>query len=325
MLRHKLICGLAAVLLSLAACTPEPELSVTVSLRRSVAGPLLRTFAAKTGANLDVRYVKRSDPVGEDFDVLWTGDPAVTFGLADAGVLAPLPRAALAGRPSALADQEGLWAAASVDVRVFVYDPARIDEDSVPTRFEELLEPRWAKKLILARPDRSPSALWHAAALFAAKGAQPTAAFYRDLHDAGALFVESERDVLKAVAGKGRPLGVVDGEIAFSGRELGRGIGILIPDQDGMGAVLRATTVALHRTAADSPRALALVEYLLSVPVARRLALMSAHVAPLRDGAPSAGALALRDLKATQATQEEIAAHVEAAQERLSTVLQSAS
>lgn len=301
---------LVAVAVScVAACTPEPKLTVVVSVRRSIAHPILATFAGETGADLDMRFVERAAPVGDDFDVLWTADPWITFEQAESGRLAPLPSSALRNRPARLVDPQGLWVAVTADLRVIAYDPQRVDEATVPTRFEELIDPAFASRLAIAKPT-SPSASWHIAALFASKGSQPTAAFFRDLGAAGAKFVDSERDVVQAVAGDGPPIGVLDGEVAFGARELGRRIGILIPDQDAAGAIARATTLALNKRAADRQRALDLVQYLLSPPVGRRLGLMSSHLALLPEDQPTAGALTLREVKIAAPSQPEIAAQL---------------
>ncbi len=300
----------------LPACTPEPKLSVVVSLRRSAAFPVLSTFAKETGAELDLRFVSRDDKIGDDFDVLWVADPAVTFEKAANGQLGRLPSAALAARPPSLVDPDGLWAAVTADVRVIAYDPKRVDESTVPTRFEELLDPRIAPQVVIATP-LSISSSWHIAALFASKGSEPTTAFLRDLRSAGADFVANDREVLEAVTGDGAPIGVLDGEVAFTGRELNRGIGVLIPDQDGSGAILRASTLSISTRAATSQRALDLVQYLLSAPVSRRLALMSSHVALLADHEPTAGALALRDIKIAVTSQEEIARQLSSVRQAL--------
>lgn len=302
-MRTLLLLAVASTVLT--ACQPEPELTVVVSLRRSTAQPVLATFARQTGVDLDLRFIEPDDAIPEDFDVLWTADPEAAVAQADLGRLAPLPSSAVRSRPPQLADPDGTWVAVTADLRVIAYDPERIDEQRVPTHFEDLLDPAIAPLVVVAAP-ASASARWHAAALFASKGSQPTAAFFRDLRRQGALFVDDERAVLQAVAGDGPPIGVLDGEVAFSARELGRRIVILIPDQDGAGAVLRATTVALNKRAADWQRARELVDYLLSPPVARRMALMSSHVAILPDEQPTAGALALRDLRPAAASQKEI-------------------
>ncbi len=299
-----LVCSF--LLSCVSACTPEPELSVVVSLRRSVAGPVLATYTKETGAALDTKFIEPTDPVPADFDVLWSDDPEISIALAKAGRLAVLPANLLHSRPAGLFDRDGHWVATSADVRVIAYNPQRIDENDVPAHFEQLLDPRWAARVTLADPT-SRSSAWHAAALFAAKGSQPTVAFYRDLKEAGARFVASERDVLENIAGEGPPIGVLDGEVAFAARELGRPIRILIPDQDAGGAVLRATTLAISGNAANASRAGELVEYLLSAPVSRRLALIASHVALLDDDAPITGTLALRDFKRVLPSQAEIA------------------
>jgi ABC-type Fe3+ transport system substrate-binding protein len=302
--------------LLVSACTPEPKLEVVVSLRRSAASPVLATFVKETGANLAPRFIDAGEKVGEDFDVLWSSDPAVALAQAAAGRLAPLPAAVLASRPPQFVDPAGLWAAVTADVRVFAYNSKRVDESTVPTHFEQLLDPEVAPLVAIASP-QSPSAAWHFAALFAIKGSEPTSVFLHDLQRAGTTFVANERAVMEAVVGDGPPIGVLDGEVAFAGREINRGVGVLIPDQDGTGAILRATTVSLNKRAADSPRALALIEYLLSPPVGRRLALMSSQVALLPSDEPTAGALSLHDMKAARPTQAEIAGQLSAVRQSL--------
>jgi ABC-type Fe3+ transport system substrate-binding protein len=276
----------------------------------------LATFVKETGTNLEPRFVDEGEAVGGDFDVLWSSDPAVPLAQAAAGRLATLPAAALATRPPRFVDPGGLWAAVTADVRVFAYDPKRVDESMVPTHFEQLLDPEVAPLVAIASP-QSPSAAWHFAALFAIKGSEPTSVFLHDLKRAGATFLPGEREVMEAVVGAGPPIGVLDGEIAFAGREINRGIAVLIPDQDGTGAILRATTVSLNQRAAASPRARALIEYLLSPPVGRRLALMASHVALLPGDEPTAGALALRDMKVARPTQAEIAGQLSAVRQSL--------
>jgi len=314
--RAHLFLHLAWLAAGLTACTPEPKLSVAVSVRRSVAGPVLATFAGESRVQLDTHYFDPGDSPPAQFDVLWSDDAEALVDLVAAGRLAKLPADLLYTRPAGLFDPDGMWVGVTADVRVIAYDPRRVAESDVPTRFESLLDPRWAPRLILADPT-SRSAAWHAASLFASKGAQPVTAFFRDLRAAGAQFVVDERQVLDGIVGDGPPIGVLDGAVAFGSRELGGSIGILIPDQDGAGAVLRATTLAISQGGANTPRALELVRYLLSVPAGRRLALMSSHLALLENDPPSAGALALHDVKRALPSQKEIAAQLSAVRSEL--------
>lgn len=318
MLKRRALLFLPLVWLAAAvtACTPEPKLSVAVSVRRSVAGPVLSTFSGESGVALDTRYFDSGDSPPAEFDVLWSDDVEAAFELAEAGQLSKLPSDLLYTRPSGLFDPDGMWVGVTADVRVIAYDPRRVAENDVPTRFENLLDPRWAPRLILADPT-SRSAAWHAATLFASKGAQPVTAFFRDLRAAGAQFAGDERQVLDGILGSGPPIGVLDGAVAFGSRELGGAIGIRIPDQDAAGAVLRATTLAISQKGANTPRALELARYLLSPPVGRRLALMSSHLSLLENEEPIAGALTLRDVKRALPSQKDVAAQLSAVRSEL--------
>ncbi len=300
-------------------CTPEPKLSVVVSMRRSVASPVLRSFARETGADIEVSYVEPDAPLPDDFDVLWSSNPAPVFALASAAKLSRLSDAALATRPGEWRDPNGFWVAVSADIRVIAYDPERVDESAVPTRFEELLNPTWAKQLTFASPENFRSA-WHAAALFASRGAEPASAFFRDLVSGGAVIASSDREVLASVGGKGPPIGVLDGEIAFTGRAIGRRIGVLIPDQDSFGAVVRAATLSISSRAAQSDRAHQLVEYLLSSSVGRRLTMMSSHIALFEDQSAATSSIAIGDIRTAALGQTEIADQLSAVRRSLATL-----
>ncbi len=306
-----------AVALSLfSACTPEPKLDVAVSINRKVARPALADFERETGTALAVTRFDAAAPPPKEFDVLWSANPATTIALANAGELAELPDELRRKRSGQFVDSSGRWLAVTADVRVIAYDRKRVDADAVPTRFEDILLPRYVGRMVLARPS-SLSAAWHAATLFVARGPAPATAFFKDLAVGGAVFANDEGEVLAAVAGEGPPIGVLSGADAFAGRESGFDIGILIPDQDGTGAVLLPTTVAIHRSAADSARARQLVEYLMSASGQRRVVPLSSHLALDTKLGERPGILTVREVVAAAPSFEDTAAQLSSVRQAL--------
>jgi iron(III) transport system substrate-binding protein len=302
MMLPRLIVALTLALSVFSACTTEPSLVVAVAEPPSVVDPVLRTFAPQITAKIETVSASAAD-TSDEFDVLWDEDARRAAVLKRAGRLAPLPLELRALRPEAFRDPDGYWEALTADVRVIAYDPARIDDDQAPTHVRELAEPRWRSQLIMGDPHAG-SGAWHAAALAVAGGGASLA----DLaHSDGVTVLASEREVIRALLDGGSPLALVDGEQAFAARERGHHVGILIPDQDEGGAVLRATIVALSRRAAANPSARALVAYLLSASVGRRLTLMTNHIALLPEEATGGGSLRLADVKVLPAAQAAVA------------------
>jgi len=309
---------LALTLALVSACTPEPKLDVAVSIDRKVARPALADFERETGTALAVTRFDPGAPPPKEFDVLWSANPATTIALANAGELAELPDELRRKRSGRFVDSRGRWLAVTADVRVIAYDRKRVDADAVPTRFEDILLPRYAGRMVLARPS-SLSAAWHAATLFVARGPTPATAFFKDLAVRGAMFTNDEGEVLAAVAGEGPPIGVVSGAEAFAGRDSGFDIGILIPDQDGAGAgaVLMPTTVAIHRGATESARARQLVEYLTSARGQRRLVPLSSHLALDTKLGSRPGIITVRDVVAAAPSFEDTAAQLSSVRQAL--------
>jgi len=292
----------AAILLmafAFAACTSESPLIVAVAGRPSVVDPVLRSFAPEITAPI------QTVPAGDaaEFDVLWDDDARRAIELKRSDRLAPLPAESRELRPESFRDPDGYWEAITADVRVLAFDPQRIPEDEAPTHLHELAQARWRAQLVMGDP-RHGSSAWHAAALAAAGGTGSLAALGGA---GGATFLASEREVIQALTDGRFPLALVDGEQAFGARERGHHLGILIPDQDEGGAVMRATVVALSRRGAANPDARKLVAYLLSPSVGRRLTLMTGHVALLPEDAVAGGSLRLSDVKVLPVSQAAIA------------------
>jgi iron(III) transport system substrate-binding protein len=299
MLSLRRAAALVFAALAFSACTTEPPLIVAVADRPSVVRPVLHTFAPEITAEIKTVPIEGAT----EFDVLWDDDARRAAALQRRELLAPLPQDLLALRPAEFRDPDGYWEALTADVRVIAYDPQQIGDDEAPTHVRELAEERWRSRLAMGDPQQGSSA-WHAAALAVAGGGGSLAALAAAQ---GVTVLPSERDVMRALTDGRFPLALVDGEQAFGARERGHHIGILIPDQDEGGAILRSPVVALSHRGAANPDARKLVAYLLSPPVARRLCLMTSHIALLPDDAPIGGSLRLSDLKALPVSQAAIA------------------
>jgi ABC-type Fe3+ transport system substrate-binding protein len=174
----------------------------------------------------------------------------------------------------------------------------------------ELSDARSANQLVLADP-ASASSAWHAAALRALGDGSER--LFSELPARGARIVSNEHEVLPVLLKERRALALVDGSAAFQARERGQRLGILIPDQDDRGAVLRSSVVALTHSGAARAEARDLVAYLLSAPVGRRLGLMTGRLAFLESDEASGGTMRVSDVVSLPVSQAAIADQLSAA------------
>jgi iron(III) transport system substrate-binding protein len=302
--------------LALCACTRTPDhLAVAVGMADTAARPLLHEFSGNTGTTVDTRAADDSD-----VDLLWARDPEVVLQLAARGSLAVLPGTDTYGRPASMIDPRRQWIATSVVARSLLYDPARIAEADVPTRIRQLSQPEVGRQLVLADPTHG-SAAWHAAALFSALGEPEAVAFYQALVANGALVVADEDAVLAAIFDGRRPLGLIDSDRAFAAQESRPQLVTVLPDQDaeGVGAFLLPTVVAVTTRGAANRASQALLDFLLSAPVTRRLALTTNAILPLSDPAEvPAGLLSIRTLRVMPVSYADLAARLPAVRQALS-------
>ena len=279
------------------------------------ARPLLHEFSGNSGTVVDTR---RADDV--DVDVLWERDPEVVLQLAARGALSVLPGADTYGRPASMIDPRRQWIATSVAARSLLYDPARIAEADVPTRIRQLSSPEVGRQLVLADPTHG-AAAWHAAALFSALGDAQAQALYQALVTNGALVVDDEDTVLAAVIDGRRPLALIDSDRAFAAQESRPQLVTVLPDQDadGLGAFLLPSVVAVTARGAANPASHALLDFLLSAPITRRLALTTNAILPLTDPAEvPAGLLSIRTLRVMPVSYADLAARLPAVRQALS-------
>jgi len=288
---------------------------VALDVPDAVARPLLHEFAADKGIEVVTRAAD-----GVDADVLWMRDPEPALRAAARHELAPLPGGDYS-RPAAMVDPARHWIAVSAIARVLVYDPARMNDRDVPSHVLELSRPDVARRLILADPTRGAGA-WHAAALIGAVGEARVLEFYRALLANGAAVVADEDAVVAALTSGERAIALTDSDRALAAQERQRDLVISFPDQDGAGAFVLPAVVSVTSRGAAQATTGPLLEYLLSPPMARRMALTANAILVLDDAAEEpAGMLGIGRLHTMPVSYTELAAGLAATRAALSPVV----
>jgi iron(III) transport system substrate-binding protein len=213
----------------------------------------VEVFRAPTG-ELDARIASELRSGGVGADVLWATDPLSIQRYAADGQLAPLPESITATVPAEYATET------SVGTRLLnLVIVARADLEPAPTSWRSLTDPAYRDAVALPDPGFAGSA-------FAALGYFATADgygidFYRELHDNGALQVQSPGDVVTSVAEGRYKVGISLDKTVRDAADRGSPIDLVWPEP---GAIALYSPVAVFAGSGQPASAQQFIEFLLS-------------------------------------------------------------
>lgn len=269
---------------------PAPEVVVYTSVDEPYARPVLAAFAresrvrvrsvfdteASKSRGLALRLQEeRQRPVADAF---WSGEVMQTLALRAAGVLAPYRSPSAAAIPARYRDPEGYWTGFAARLRVLVYDRDRVRRP--PRSLLELSEPRWRGAVAMANPLFG-TTMTEAAALFQLLGAERARAYYRARRANDTRIVEGNSVAADQTARGEVRVGQTDTDDALVRIDRGLPLGMVFPDQEGMGALLIPSTVALVRGAPHPEAGRRLIDFLLRPETELLLAGLPSRQLPL--------------------------------------------
>ncbi len=292
--------GLIALALAVGGCArrgapPPPEVVVYTSLDRPYAEPVLRLFERRSGVRVrDVYDAEATKSVGlaarlvaergrPRADVFWSSEVVRMAGLKRHRVLAPYRSPAAADIPARFRDPDGLWTGFAGRLRVIVYYRPRVARP--PRSLFELERPEWRGRIAMAKPWVGTAAT-EAAALAQRLGRPRMEAHYRALRAAEARVVDGNSVAADRAARGEVDVAVTDLDDAFVRINDGKPLGIIYPDQEGIGTLLIPNSVALVSGGPHPAAARRLIDYLLSRDVEDALARSGSRQIPLRPGVP---------------------------------------
>ncbi|HWB12171.1 MAG TPA: extracellular solute-binding protein [Pirellulales bacterium] len=280
----------------------SPEVVVYVAIDRGDAEPLLKEFEAASDIHVRAVYdaeaakttglVTRllAESQSPRCDVFWNNELAQTLLLADRGVLDRYDSPQAADIPSDLKAADGKWTSVAMRARVIVYNTEFVPSEQVPRSLFDLVRSEWRGKCAVANPQFGTTRS-HAAALFAALGPDEAKKWFDDLSANDVRIVEGNAMVKNLVA-RARPgaspvlVGLTDTDDVLSGQAEGEPVGMVFPDQDGLGTLLVPSSVALVRGAPHGEAARRLIDYLLSRQVEAALTADGKGYLPVRPDSP---------------------------------------
>lgn len=206
-MRIAIIAALLAV--SLSACTSTPDvttLTVYSGRSQSLVQPLLDSFQAETGIEVQVRFgdtaqlavalLEEGDQ--SPADLFWAQDAGALCALQDAGLFAPLPEE-LTGRVSpGFSASDGSWVATSGRARVLAWSSERLESEALPTALLDLTNPEWAGRVGWAPTNGSFQAA--VTAMRHAIGEEATRNWLTAMTQAGTKSYNNNRSIIEAIA-----------------------------------------------------------------------------------------------------------------------------
>lgn len=307
------------------------EVVVYTSEDQVFSEPILKAFEKQTGMTVKAVYdteetkstgvVNRliAEKTNPQADVFWSNDPVRPLLLQRLEILAPYPSANRARIPEAYRDEEGYWTGFSTRARVILYNHHLVKPQDVPRSVLDLTSPKWKGKAAFANPLFGTSTI-HAAALFVTWGEERAKAFFEGMKDNGIRIATSNGEVRDMVAAGEVAWGVVDTDDAHVALTQQKPVGMVYPDQDGLGTLLMPNMVAMIKRGPHPEHAKKLIDYLLSAQVEEALAFSPAAQMPLDVAVKRPdGMMAIGSIKAMGLDYKKVAETVEKTQPYLST------
>ncbi len=214
-------------------------------------------------------------------DVFWSSEIFNTILLARGDHLATYDPPTAADIPSRFRDRGKHWTGLAVRARVIAHVPGTDSPPPIPTRWEELAQPRWAKHVAFANPLFG-TTRGHVAAMFALWGPERGRAFLTGLREGGAFIADGNSATVRAVLAGRAKIAVTDTDDVWVAQRHESSLSPRYLDMGDGGTLLIPCTVALVAGAPNGDGARALVDYLVSAKVERMLAESDSRNIPVR-------------------------------------------
>ncbi len=308
------------LLVSLGACgrASEREVVVYTSVDRIFSEPVLARFEEISGIRVRAVYdteeakstgvVNRliAEAANPQADVFWSGDVFRCLVLEEKNLLQP--HQAPESVPSRFRDPDGMWTGFSGRARVLVYNRERTT-GPLPSSLRDFTSPERAGQLAIANPLFGTTTV-HVASLFVVLGDEEARELFDGLKANGARMVGSNSETLREAIEGGVAFGLTDTDDAFVALRDGQPVGILFPDQEGLGTLFMPNAVALVRGGSNPKAGQELIDFLLSSEV-ESLLRDSAGQFPLLPGSEPPAGSELESLRWMDVDYEAVARQVE--------------
>ena len=268
------------------------EVVLYCSVDQAVAEPIIAEFEKQSGIRVLARYdTEASKTVGlvqniraqaraPVADVFWSGEIFHTIRLARDGLLTPYHSDATAKWRAPLADPNGCWYGFALRARVVGYNTNKVSAEEAPKSLEDVLDAKWKGRLVMASPAFGTTG-GDVASWFAHYGPDRAREILRRLKDNQVRIVSGNSTAVRMIATGQADLCFTDTDDIYAGQRNGWPVAMNLLDQRRDGVLGIPNTAALVKGGPHPEAAKALMRFLLSERLERRLAQSDSHNAPL--------------------------------------------
>jgi len=288
---------LAVFLFALPGCRRSPtenapEVVLYCSVDQVFAEQIIPVFERRTGikvlSRFDTEATKttglvqriRAEAAAPVADVFWSSEIFYTIRLARQALLTTFNSDATRAWPDRFSDPNGRWYGFALRARVIAYNTNKLKPTEAPKRLEELLNPRWEGRLVMADPGFGTTG-GDVASWFVHYGKERAIEILKALKKNGIRLVEGNSTAVRMVATGRADICLADTDDVYAAQRNSWPVAMNYLDQGGDGVLAIPNTVALIKDCPHPKQAAHLMEFLLSEEVEEMLARSDSHNAPI--------------------------------------------
>ncbi|HXQ88832.1 MAG TPA: extracellular solute-binding protein [Solirubrobacterales bacterium] len=271
---------------------PETEGITLYSGRIPAAiGPAVDMYEAAADRDVQVRFAETADLAAtlveegdaSPADVFFAQEPGAIAAVAEAGLLAKLPKDILDLVPARYRDPEGRWVGVTGRARVIAYNRDVVEESELPPSPFGLTDPKWKDRV--GWSPASSSMQEYVTALRAKYGDERTKQWLGEMVDNGAVSFPDNVTIRDAIAKGEIDVGLINHYYvaqAISEEGPSYPVAVYFPP-GGLGSLMLLTSVGVLESSDRKPEAFAFVRSLLS-PKSQAFFTSSSKEYPLAKG-----------------------------------------
>ena len=271
---------------------PQQQVVLYCSVDQQIAEPIIAEFEKQTGIDVLPRFdTEASKTVGlvqrlraeresPTADVFWSSEIFHTIRLAAESMLVPYHSDTTETWPRLFADGDGRWYGFALRARVIAYNTNRVSKEQAPKRLEDVLDPKWKGRLVMAAPEFGTTG-GDVGSWFAHYGPQRATEILQRLADNDIRLVSGNSTAVRMVATGQADICFTDTDDVYAGRRNDWPIAMNFLDQAGDGALAIPNTAGVIAGAPHPEQARRLMEFLLSRQLEEMLAQSHSHNTPI--------------------------------------------
>jgi len=268
------------------------------SLDHEFSQPIVNVFEEKTGIKVKAIYDTESTKttglvnrlIAEknypQADVFWNNEIVQTIVLKKKGILQSYISSSAYDIPQQFKDPDGYWVGFAARARVLIYNTNIVSYQEAPKSIFDLTNPKWKHKVALANPLFGTTAT-HMAALFYLLGEEKAKAYIEELIKNEIVIVAGNATSRDQVADGELSIGFTDTDDANSAIQDGKPVGIIFPDEEGIGTLIIPNTISLIANCSHPKEGKKLIDFILTPEVEKLLANSRSVQMPLRSYIPT--------------------------------------